>query len=115
MADPIHELAAKLEPQVRRAFLDAVWDIRSAAKLQTLIGHLEVGNVGAAITALNLREEFFEPLDRALSNAFLQGGTQALSGIPEVTAPFQAALASVSDFRADTSGPNELQGKSEAG
>ena len=114
MADPIRELADKLEPEIRQAFLDAVWDIRSAAKLQTLIGHLEAGNVSAAVTALNLREEFFEPLDRALSRAFLQGGVQALSGIPEVTAPFQAALASLSDFRADTSGPNGLQGKSEA-
>ena len=112
--ESLRGLVDQLEGNVRQAFLDAIWDITSVAQLQAIIGHLEAGNIEAAILALNLRAEFFEPLDRALDEAFRRGGVSALSGLPQVPDPFPAALASLPDLTGDTSAQNAYRGKSEA-
>lgn len=112
--EQIQKLADRLEGNIRQAFLDAIWDITSVAQLQAIIGHLEAGNVEAAILSLNLRAEFFEPLDRALDDAFRRGGASALSGLPQVPGPFPAALGSLPDLTGDTSAQNASLGKSEA-
>ena len=90
MADNIKAILDRLEPAIRRAFEEAIADIRSAAQLQAVIGHLEAGNVEAAIVALNLRAEFFAPLDDALRAAFNAGGVSALAGLPALPDPFPA-------------------------
>jgi hypothetical protein len=74
----------KMEPVLRKAFLVSVSDIRSAAKLSTVIGHLESGNIEAAIMALNIRPEFFAPLDDALRLAYMEGGRAALAAVPGI-------------------------------
>ena len=112
--ESLQRLVDQLEGNVRQAFLDAIWDITSVAQLQAIIGHLEAGNVEAAILSLNLRAEFFEPLDRALDEAFRMGGVSALAGIPQISAPFPAALASLPDLTGDTSAQNAYRGKSGA-
>lgn len=90
MADNLQAILAQLEPAVRRAFEEAIADIRSAAQLQAVIGHLEAGDINAALIALNLRAEWFAPLDRALTDAFNAGGVSALAGLPALPDPFPA-------------------------
>ena len=90
MADNIKAILDRLEPAVRRAFEEAIADIRSAAQLQAVIGHLEAGNIEAALIALNLRAEFFAPLDDSLRAAFNAGGVSALAGLPALPDPFPA-------------------------
>lgn len=90
MADNLQAILDKLEPAVRRAFEEAIADIRSAAQLHAVIGHLEAGDINAAIVALNLRAEFFAPLDDALRQAFNAGGVSALAGLPALPDPFPA-------------------------
>lgn len=92
MADNIKAILDRLEPAVRRAFEEAIADIRSAAQLQAVIGHLEAGDINAAIVALNLRAEFFAPLDDALRQAFNAGGVSALAGLPALPDPFPARV-----------------------
>lgn len=77
-----------LEPAIRRAFLEAVEQITSAAQLRTIVGHLSDGNVDAAIAALRIDPRFFGPLDRAISEAYYQGGVIALAGLPRLPDPF---------------------------
>lgn len=91
--DDIAAILARLEPDVRRAFEAAIADIRSAAQLQAIAGHIADGNIEAALIALNLRPEFFAPLDDALRAAFNAGGVSALSGLPALSVPFPLALA----------------------
>ena len=93
MADKLDAILARLEPDVRRAFEEAIADLRSAAQLQAVIGHIEAGNIEAALIALNLRAEWFAPLDRALTDAFNAGGVSALAGLPALPVPFPLALA----------------------
>ena len=107
MADNLQAILDRLEPAVRRAFEEAIADIRSAAQLQAVIGHLEAGNVEAALIALNLRAEFFQPLDDALRSAFNAGGVSALAGLPALPVPFPLALAWWRALTAATREPNE--------
>ena len=73
-------------------FEEAIADIRSAAQLQAVIGYIEAGNIEAALIALNLRAEFFAPLDDALRQAFNAGGVSALAGLPALPDPFPARV-----------------------
>lgn len=84
----IKALLAQLEPVVRLAFERAIQDITSEAQLSAIAGHLASGNVEAAMVALNLRPEFFAPLDDALIAARIEAGRQATRGLPALTDPF---------------------------
>ena len=93
MADKLQQIIDALEPRIREAFLQSIADITSAAKLSAVIGHLEAGNIEAALVALNLREEFFGPLDDAIRRAYLEGGASMLAGLPALASPFQDGAA----------------------
>lgn len=96
-----------LEPEVRKAFLDAIGRITSQAQLQTVVGHIQNGNIEAAIAALRVDPVFFQPLDRALSDAYYRGGVAALAALPKIPDPFRAVqrfLASMEDMTAPNCG-----------
>lgn len=96
-----------LEPEVRKAFLEALGRITSQAQLQTVIGHIQNGNIEAAVAALRVDPVFFQPLDRALSDAYYRGGVAALAALPKIPDPFRAVqrfLASMEDMTAPTCG-----------
>ena len=107
MADKLAAILARLEPDVRRAFEEAIADLRSAAQLHAVIGHIEAGNIEAALIALNLRTEFFAPLDDALYRAFNAGGVSALAGLPTLPVPFPLARAWWLASTAATREPNK--------
>ena len=88
MAHDILALLDRLEPTVRRAFLAAIADVKSEAQMAVIAGAIERGDFEAAFQALNLRQEFFAPLDDALRAAYLQGGAEALAGLPRIPGPF---------------------------
>lgn len=90
MANDILRALDALAPDVRRAFLAAIADIKSEAQLAMVAGALERGDMDAVYHALNLRAEMFAPLDDALRAAYLQGGRNALAGLPVLTDPFTA-------------------------
>ena len=79
--------------------------ITSQAQLQLIIGHLQAGNIEAAIIALNLDPRFFGPLDQAITQAYWQGGVLALAGLPKLPDPFPVAGLS-SGLMDDTRAPN---------
>lgn len=79
-----------LAPNVRDAFLRAVQDVKSEAQLALIARHLESGQIEMALEALNLRPEFFAPLQDALRAAYLQGGAEALADLPRLPDPFPA-------------------------
>lgn len=81
-----------MQPALRKAFLDAIADIRSAAQIALVAGHLERGDVEAAIAALHLDAAFLAPLDDALRQAYVSGGNatlQMLTGLrdPRTSGP----------------------------
>lgn len=106
MADPILRLLDQLAPLVRDAFLAAMADIRSEAQIALIIGHLERGDVEAAIAALNLRPEFLAPLDQALRDAYARGGAELLMALPRLADPFRGRGLSPASTPG-TPGPND--------
>ena len=91
MADPIQTLLDRLAPEIRRAFIEAIADVKSEAQLAVIAGALDRGDVDAALRALNLDAAFFAPLDDALTAAYLEGGRNALLGLPVIPDPFPVA------------------------
>lgn len=81
------KLLDELSPQVRDAFLASIADITSEAQIAAIAGHLERGNIEAAIIAAGIRPEFFAPLDDALRAAYLRGGAEAMRALPRLPDP----------------------------
>lgn len=103
----IQTLLDALEPEIRRAFVEAIQAITSQAQLATVEGHLRDGNIEAAIAALKLDPLFFRPLDRAINEAYYRGGVAALAALPAIPDPFGVAgrfLASMEDMTAPFNG-----------
>lgn len=88
MAEKIPDLLDKLAPEMRKAFLESIADITSEAQIAMIVGALERGDVEAAIGALHIKAEMFQPLDDALRGAYMTGGREALAGLPTITDPF---------------------------
>jgi hypothetical protein len=80
-----------MEPRIREAFIAAVNDLTSSAQMALIVGHLERGDVRAAVDALGIDPAFFAPLDDALRAAYLTGGRDALLALPAIANPFPAA------------------------
>lgn len=85
----IAKLLEELEPKIRAAFLEAINDITSAAQLSVIAGALERGDIESAVKALNLDRAFFEPLDEAMRAAYIEGGKDALAGLPAIADNFR--------------------------
>nr|DAH62780.1 MAG TPA: minor capsid component [Caudoviricetes sp.] len=78
------DLADKLDPSIRQAFIIAAQYLVDAADFAALIRALEVGDVDAAMNALNIRASSFRAVDRAIMGAFEAGGIAALVVLPPI-------------------------------
>lgn len=76
-----------LAPSVRSAFLAAIFDMRSEARLTLVTSAIERGDVQALIEVLQLDPEFFAPLDAALTAAYRRGGEDAMRSLPRFQRP----------------------------
>ena len=76
-----------LEPAIRDGFLRSVYDLRSEAKIAQVTDAIRRYDTTALYEALNLEPTFFAPLDRAIQAAYIEGGSQALIGLPPVKDP----------------------------
>ena len=106
----VQALLDALEPQIRDAFIEAVTRITSQAQLSTIVGHLQAGNIEAAIAALRMEPVFFRPLDRIITEAYYRGGVAALAALPKLPDPFYLAalqsLVSMEDMTVPSDGQN---------
>lgn len=86
MARSILSLLDALEPDVRAAFIQSVQNIRSDAQVRVMVAALERGDIEAALQAIGLGAEYFAPLDRALSDAYAQGGDWVMQEVTRMAA-----------------------------
>lgn len=70
----LDDLLEELEPAVARAFLQSIARITSDAQVDLLIAAIKARDIQRAIAVLNLDSAYFEPLDRALRDAYAAGG-----------------------------------------
>jgi len=77
----IRQLIAKQEPEVRRAFLAAIEDIRDRVTLRRLRDAIAAGDIDAAIRALNLEVAAYGQFSAAISNTYAQAGAATIAGV----------------------------------
>jgi len=75
------DLLDELEPSVRKAFDQALANIRSDVQIAALEAAIGAGNVGAALAAIGLGASYFRPLDEALRAAHLVGGDFTIDAV----------------------------------
>lgn len=79
---------SKLEPDVRRAFEDAIERIATTAELRDIEVMLDRGDIEGVLDALHLAPDYFREVQDAVEHAFFAGGqfqvslTASISSIP---------------------------------
>lgn len=80
-------LIDKLTPDLERAFLEAIADIKSEIVLREIVERLERQDIEGAIEALHIQPVAFNPLAEAMRQAFNQGGALVVQNIPRLSDP----------------------------
>lgn len=83
----IEDLLARHEPLVREAFLRGVEDIRSSVTLRVVVERLERGDLFGAVEAMNIDPAAFAGLERAIAEAYYDGGQAEVGNWPTVREP----------------------------
>lgn len=83
----VEELLDKHEPLIREAFLRAIDDIRSSVTLRVMVERLERGDIIGAAEAVNVDPAAFGPLERAIAEAYYDGGNAEVGNYPLVRYP----------------------------
>ncbi len=78
----INALLDKYDEELKGAFLRAVAEIRSTVVLQDVIAALEIGDLTAAVAAMNVEVAAYHALENGLMQAFTEGGQSLVSSLP---------------------------------
>lgn len=81
------DLIDRLAPDMERAFLEAVEDIKSEIVLREIVERLERRDIEGAIEALHIDEAAFRPLAEALRQAYNAGGILVVKDMPRLSDP----------------------------
>lgn len=84
----VERIVGRLDRVIADEFRAAFARMRNQAQISTVVGHLEAGNVQAALVAIRIDPLFFQPMSRAIEEAYWQGGVAALAGLPAIPDPF---------------------------
>lgn len=76
----LQDLIDDLEPAVRAAFLASIQNIKGDAILSDIVSALKRGDIDAALSAIPLKAEYLAPLDRAMREAYADGGEWSIDG-----------------------------------
>lgn len=77
----LEPLIEQWAPEIRKAFLDAVYAIRNSVDLEALVRAIRDGDVDRAMAEVNLDPAVWRPVDAALSQAFEAGGTATVGSL----------------------------------
>ncbi|MBD8696597.1 phage minor head protein [Stenotrophomonas sp. CFBP 13718] len=78
----IEKLAIRLEPAIRRAFVQALIEVQRQAPLDLVADLLRAGQVDTVLEALGLDAARFSPLSEAIRQAFVAGADAGLIEMP---------------------------------
>ncbi|PSJ60747.1 phage minor head protein [Pseudaminobacter soli (ex Li et al. 2025)] len=85
--EQFEQLVANFEPLIRKAFEDAIEDIKSRAEIGRIVERLERRDIDGTMKALHLDPAAFRPLDTAISNTFNGGGVATTGRLPPLREP----------------------------
>lgn len=85
--EQFEQLISGFEPLIRKAFEDAVEDIKTRAEIGRIVERLERRDIEGAMRALHLDPAVFRPLDTAIVNAYNGGGVATTGRLPLIRQP----------------------------
>lgn len=83
----IAHLLDKFEPRLKDAFLAAIREIVSKARIAEIVRSLERGEIQGAVEALYVDEAAFRIFEREIGHAFETGGISTIEGLGELRDP----------------------------
>ena len=95
----LDQLVATWDEVIRKAFLDAVYLMRSGADIAQLVRMLENRDVDGALRAVGLDPVQFRPFDKAIADAYEAGGNFGAKAIPPKIDPVGHRLIVMFDVR----------------
>jgi len=81
----LDSLMATWEPQLRRAFMDSVYNMRDAAQIDLIVGFLQANDIESALRAVNLDPIQWLPWDKGVRAAFEAGGVATAGAVPVIS------------------------------
>ena len=87
----VEAILAKLEPQIAKAFYDAIAQITSQTQLVLIEDALRQEDIEGAVRIISLNPSAFSVLDNAFVQARYQGAVAALALLPRLNDPFPVA------------------------
>lgn len=82
MANRWEDLISAWEGPLRKAFMEAVYNLRDAAQIDMIAKMLERGDIDGALRAVGLDPAAFRGFDRTISDAYESGGLYTSNIIP---------------------------------
>lgn len=79
----VREVLAKMEPEIRKAFVEAMAKVTSAVDRKALIAALNAGNIEQAVDLLRINQALLTPLFEAMRSGFIVGGTLVAADLPK--------------------------------
>lgn len=86
-AQLLRDILARSEPGIRRAFLDAIADLRDGVVLRVVVDNLERGDINGAVAALNLDADAFGRFEAVMLEAYNAGGQAFVGNLPRLRDP----------------------------
>lgn len=97
--DELETLLDELEPQARRAFLEAVANITDDVVLQALVDRIAAGDLEGAVAIVSAQPVVFNPLIAVYTAAYTAGGELAAAGVRDTRTPNGARMVLRFDVR----------------
>lgn len=76
-------LLARLEPETRKAFEEAIQTVRDGVLIAALVQAISAGDVEAATRAVGMERAVFNRYEGVLANAFATGGALGVDNVPQ--------------------------------
>jgi hypothetical protein len=97
--ETLAQIADRLEPGVRRAFLASIDRIKSDVQMQLLVDAIAANDTPRVIRLLNLDGAYFGPLDRGLTAAYQEAGDTVMASLMAEANAAGAQVRAVFDAR----------------
>lgn len=75
----VQKLLDKLSDSIQEAILKSIADLKSDVRIKDVVEAIQQGKIAEVLRLLNLDESYFVPLDRAIRDAYLLSGADAMS------------------------------------
>lgn len=93
MAFDILSFVDKLEPRIKRGFLDSIYDIQSEANLTRITAAIADGAFEDVFRYLNLEPAMFSPYREAFRSAYAEVGMASVAALPALPDPIRGGPA----------------------